>query len=76
MNLTSIDLRSPYIFSLLVFLLHLTISYIVEYNQHTNRYLRARCLLAALGLGIDIKMLVQHGWEIGDIINEINHINA
>ena len=32
--------------------------------------MRARCLLAALGLGIDIEMLVRRGWEIGDIIYE------
>ena len=39
-------------------------------------YLRARCLLAALGLGFDIERSVRHGWEIGDINNDTNHINT
>ena len=38
--------------------------------------MRARCLLAALGLGFDIEWSVRHDWEIGDIYNDINHIDT
>ena len=39
-------------------------------------YLRARCLLAALGLGFGIDGLVRRNWEIGNIYNDIYHIET
>ena len=38
--------------------------------------MRARRLLAALGLGFGIDGLVRHNWEIGDIYNDIYHIET